>query len=163
MPKQTFKQDFLNSITSLQISISSSGRYHRASHDLHAALKEIEVELLRPRTNWRLIAALTGVKSYIAGKAKGVDGVNHFWSRINGPKGPYSVLDGLHFEASFKVNQMPSGMTEFTANGARSGEVDTSFNSPTLKLIAEEHAAIVEHCRQEELARQAPSGTRFPV
>ena len=161
MPRKSSKQHFLDAITTLQIRVASEGRYHRASRDLHAALSEIEAELLKPRTNWHLVAALTGVKSYISNRAKDRDGgVNHFWTKIHGQDGPYSVLDTLHHDASWKVNQMPSGGTEYigTPRGlqVRRGEVDTSASSssPTLKLIAEEHAFIVERGRREAEARK---------
>ena len=139
----------------LQIRVASDGRYHWASRDLHVALTEIETELRRPRTNWHLVAALTGVKSYIAGKRGGPHGsVNHFWSKVHGQDGPYRILDGLHHEASWRVQQMPSGMTESSGGprgiSKREGEVDTSFDSPTLRLIAQEHAAIEERCRQQD-------------
>ena len=135
---RSFKQRFIDEVVGLLVRCASDGRSHSVSQALYDALQEILEELDRPRTNWRLVAALTGVKSWIN------TGANHkgnpFWSKLNGVSdGPYLVMDDLHHKACQKVQRLPSGMTEYTATGVvRHGEVDTSVSptSPTLQLIA---------------------------
>lgn len=149
--RQTLKQTFIATMEMLQLKCASDGSQHRhhISQPLCDAMKEIVAELERPRTNWKLVAALTGVKSFIINRAKEPDGnVNHFWSRIS-RDGPYTVLDDLHHRACLHIGKLPSGMmTVFTGTPSgivmESGEVDTlaSSDSPTLRLIAEERAGI---------------------
>jgi len=143
MPRKTFKHKVTDEVGWLQVRCSSDGRHHVVSRALWDAMEEIMVELLRPRTNWKLVAALTGVKSWICSGAKASE-AGPFWSKLHGVDGPYYVLDGLHHDVSRKVQQLPSGMSEYTADGARHGGVDTSVSptSPTLRLIAVERAAL---------------------
>jgi hypothetical protein len=144
LPRKTFKQKVTDEVGRLQVRCSTDGVVHLVSSALWNAMEEIMDELLKPRTNWKLIAALTGVKSYISNGPKGPDGlVNHFWSKLVHVDDPYSVLDDLHHRVCRKVRRLPSGMTEVTTMGSRHGEVDTSVSStsPTLSLIAQEREA----------------------
>ena len=153
MPKKlSFKQNFRRQLSLLTMRCASDGRYHRVSKDLWAAFQEIEAELSKPRTNWRLVAALCGVKSYISDRAKDRDGgVNHFWSRLHGQDGPYRVLDHLAHEAAFHANTLPSGMVEYigTDRGIAKREADLSGDTPTLNLMRQEQQWINEHSRRE--------------
>lgn len=146
----TFKQKFKQQVSGLALRCASDGATsrHLISQELHDALAEIEAELRKPRSNWRLIAALCGVKSFIAGKAKRLDGgKNHFWSKIKGENGPYSVLDRLAHEAAYHSNVVPAGGIEYTATptGIRKRELDISGESPTLTLMRKERDWIAEH------------------
>jgi hypothetical protein len=103
-----------------------------------------------------LVAALTGVKSWISSGANGPDGVvNPFWSKPKGEDGPYSVLDDLHHEVCWKVQRLPSGMTEYTSSGSHHGEVDTSASptSPTLRIMAQEAAELDARIAADAAAR----------
>lgn len=146
------KQRFADGISDLLASVSVTPEPGRTlvSQPLHEATREIEAEVGRPRTNWHLVAALTGVKSYICGARPGNENEHHFWEVRSGDDGPsvYGVLDTLHFRAAMRGNVLPSGLSVFgrTAEGVevRHGEVDTSAStgSPTLRLIAKERARI---------------------
>ena len=152
MPKLSFKQDFIRQIKMLMIRCATDGKYHRVSKDLWAAFEEILAELSKPRTNWSLVAALCGVKSYITDRAKGRDGeVHHFWSKLHGMDGPYRVLDRLAHQAAYRASTLPSGMVEYigTDTGIVKREADLSGDSPTLNLMRQEWQWIMDHSRPE--------------
>lgn len=116
------------------------------SRELAEAIDEITAACAAPAPDWRLIAALTGVKSYIGGSPADCPDTLHFWEDLpDGYEGetPYGFLDALHFEAAQLAGVMPSGLSTFTATGAQHGRVDTEANtdSPTLRRIAEETLA----------------------
>ena len=149
----TFKHRFTREIGLLACHCASDGstNYHVISQPLHDALEEILEELARPRSNWRRIAALCGVKSFIADRAKRADGgKNHFWSKLNGNDGPYSVLDRLAHEAASYAHVVPAGRTEFitTEKGIGRRESDISGSSPTLTLMRQERQWIADHSKQ---------------
>jgi len=149
---RSFKQDFAEAVSDL-LSVTSvtpePGRI-LVSQPLDDAIREIEAELARPRTNWHLIAALTAVKSYVCGARPDDEAENHFWEVRSGNEGRdvYGTLDSLHFRAAMRVGVMPSGISVYAGTtegiGVRHGEVDTSASpaSPTLRLIAQERARI---------------------
>lgn len=144
----TFKQKFTEAIADLLASVSMTPAPSRTvvSQNLFDAIREIEVELTKDRTDWHLMAALTGVKSYLCTVQRGRTSRESFWSEERGEDevSVYSILDGLHFRAASHVGVLPSGMTEFrgTCEGiaVHSGEIDTAASptSPTLRLLAEE-------------------------
>lgn len=147
------KQRFADEVSDLLQSVSVTPEAGRTlvSRPLHDAIREIEAEVGRPRTNWHLVAALTGVKSYICGARPDDVTENHFWEVRSGDDGRdvYRTLDSLHFRAASRVGVLPSGITVFgvTADGVgvQHGQVDTQTApaSPTLSLVAEERARIV--------------------
>lgn len=158
---RSFKQRFIDEVTALLQSVSVTPKPGRmlVSRPLHDALIEIIAEVNRPRTDWHLVAALTGVKSYICGARPDDVTENHFWEVRSGDDGPsvYGVLDTLHFRAAMRSNVLPSGLSAFGRTGdgvgIQHGEVDTtaSSSSPTLRLIAAERlqieAAVVDDRR----------------
>lgn len=149
---RSFKQRFRRDVSYLLASISvDPERGHiLVSQPLHDAIREIEAEVNSPRTNWHLVAALTGAKSYIVTVPHGRSCDDPFWAEERADDEPsiYGILDGLHFRAAMRANVLPSGMSVFggTAEGidVRHGEVDTQAApaSPTLRLVAEERARI---------------------
>lgn len=151
---KSFKQQFTDEINDLLQSISVSPEPGRilVSQALYDAIREIEGEVTRTRTNWKLVTALTGVKSYISGVTGNETWDDPFWEQIpatgTDESGVYGVLDDLHHKASMEIGRMPSGMTMYSATptgiAVEHGEVQTDINpeSPTLRLIAEECAKI---------------------
>ena len=67
------KQRFIDEVNALLDSVSVTSKPDRTlvSHALHDALIEILAEVNRSRTNWQLVAALTGAKSYVVTTAVG--------------------------------------------------------------------------------------------
>ncbi|MEN6643993.1 MAG: hypothetical protein ABFE08_16270 [Armatimonadia bacterium] len=149
---RSFKQRFRRDVSDLLASISVDPEPRRTlvSWPLFDALVEIEAEVNSPRTNWHLVAALTGAKSYIVTVPYGRSCDDPFWAEERADDEPsiYGILDGLHFRAAMRVGVLASGLSVFggTADGVeiRHGEVDTqaSPGSPTLRLIAAERARI---------------------
>ena len=149
---RSFEQRIAASVADLLLSVAVSPEPGRTlvSQALYDAIREIEAEVTSNRTNWNLVAALTGVKSYIVTVEPSRTIGDPFWveQRGEGEASVYAILDGLHHEVCHKLDRVPSGRTEFrdTPRGAVavSGQVDASASptSPTLRLIAEERARI---------------------
>lgn len=142
----TFKQRFVKEIIGLRHRVTvhpnNADIATLVSGPLYVAICEIETEALQPRANWRLIAALTGVKSLIGGIQEGEPYPEMpFWEQEDDEsESLYSILDGMHFRVCMKLNQLPSGMMVFTIEeGLRHSKIDTSVaESETLKLIEAE-------------------------
>lgn len=148
---RSFKRMFAEAISDLLSSVCVSPQPSRIliSQPLHDAIREIEAEVTKAHTNWHLVAALTGTKSYICTLDQGRTVADPFWAEEREDDvSVYMILDGLHFRAAMKADVLPSGISVFgrTADGirVRHGEVDTNASpaSPTLRLIAEERARI---------------------
>ena len=151
---KSFKQQFIKDMIELVHSVSVSPEPGRilVSQPLYDAIREIEAEVTRDRTNWKLVTALTGVKSYISGVTGNETWDDPFWEQIPATETEepsiYGILDDLHFRASTKVGRLSSGSVLYFATptgiAVEHGEVQTDINpdSPTLRLIAEECARI---------------------
>jgi hypothetical protein len=152
MMSRSFKRSFAEAISDLLSSVGVTPEPGRTlvSLPLYDAICEIRDEVAKARTNWHLVAALTGTKSYICTVDQGRTIADPFWAEERGDDGPsvYGTLDQLHFRVAMRANVMPSGMTVFVGTpdgiGKQSGEVDTSASptSPTFRLIARERARI---------------------
>lgn len=152
---KSFKQQFTDEITDLLHSVSTAPEQSGCtlvSQPLYDAIREIEGEVTRARTNWSLVTALTGVKSYISGVTGKETWDDPFWEQIpvteTEEPSIYGILDDLHFRASTKAGRLSSGSVLYFATptgiAVEHGEVQTDINpeSPTLRLIAEERARI---------------------
>lgn len=148
---RSFKRMFAEAISDLLSSVCVTPQPGRTlvSQPLHDAIREIEAEVAKGRTNWSVVAALTGTKSYICGARPEDETEHHFWAEEREDDvSVYMILDGLHFRAAMKANVMPSGLSAYCATPdgvqVRHGEVDTAASptSPTLRLIAGERAKI---------------------
>jgi hypothetical protein len=114
---------------------------------LRAAIEEsIPVAM---RGDWRRLAALLRVKSYICG-VEGIpseDFEEPFWEDTTRfPEGEptvYGTLDSLQFHAAMRAGTMPAGMTMYgvTERGAgvvsRPPDHDAEDPSPTIRLMRE--------------------------
>jgi len=148
MSTRMTQSDFAAEVAELQGLVADTPTPGRIiiSSALMEAIAEIAAAVAAPVPDWRLIAALTGVKSYIGGPPAKCPNTRHFWDDTPEDyegESPYGILDALHFEAAQIVGVLPSGLSTFTATGAKHGRVDTGAGtgSPTLQRIAEEEAA----------------------
>ena len=149
---KSLKQEIVTAVSDLLLSVSVTPEpgSTTVSRSLFDAIREIAAEVAKGRTDWHLVAALTGVKSYICGARPEDETKCHFWEVRTEDEGRdvYAILDAVHFRAASHVGVLPSGVTAFigTCEGmaVHSGEIDTSASStsPTLRLIAEERARI---------------------
>jgi len=113
------------------------------------ALKRAILELKDALTNDDLDLAyeVSAVKSYIAGMD--ADSKNHFREDVDynrtalGGEDVYCLLDDMHHTFAFANHKLPSGMMVISLDGWKSKSLPKR-ESPTLKLITEEHTRIVK-------------------
>lgn len=113
--------------------------------DLKKAILEIKDAL----TNDDLYLAyeVSAVKSYIAGMS--ANPKNHFREDVDynrtvlGGEDVYCLLDDMHHTFAFANHKLPSGMMVISLDGWKSKGLPKR-ESPTLKLITEEHTRIVK-------------------
>lgn len=126
------------------------------SPHLCRAIDEIAAEADKPEPDWQLLAALTGVKSFISTGVDWISGTHHFTETLPSPDydgdSAYRLLDSLHHAICLRTAQIPRGMIVFARaeGGVTLGTYQTTEagGSPTLRLIAEEEAACEERSRQ---------------
>lgn len=113
------------------------------SEELRNAIKEI-LQALK-KHNWDLSYELTSVKSYISGDINDISSPfredDEYNKKVLGDS-LYTILDLLHHEIAFLIDELPSGTYIITSKGYYTKKAPEKTSSPTLRLIKEEHEKI---------------------
>lgn len=117
---------------------------------------EASLEALRSG-DIHLACKLSACKSLVIGEINPDDTRNAFQedNDINKrlfQQSVYSLLDGIHFDLAMKLNEMPAGMSLYSANGHQERPKDTGEH-PVLQRMMAEHENIrkeVEEMRKSK-------------
>jgi hypothetical protein len=108
--------------------------------------------------NWELAYQLTAVKSLITGVINPKDKVQAFQEdheaneKILG-NSVYSILDHIHHDIAFGLDEMPSGSKTLHANG-KTSEFKAKGIHPIVRRIQYEHRMIVKDVEKQDEERK---------